>query len=101
MNSVSRILNSFCLLFEGMMKYDNGEMQVTVTTSEIAKEEECPIDRSEVVRSQSAKEFETNKQKMPPVKRKKLIKSIQKKRSRPKPQSKRDKRKAKTKNVRH
>ncbi|KAI3466642.1 hypothetical protein Pfo_023305 [Paulownia fortunei] len=84
----------------GMMMFDNGDVQVTVATSEIAREEEYPIDRSEQGRTQSVEAFEKSKQ-MIPVSRKKQLKKAPKKRSRPKPQSKRDKKKGKTKNKKH
>ncbi|KAL7102936.1 hypothetical protein ACP275_08G149200 [Erythranthe tilingii] len=82
----------------GMMKYDNGDVQVTVVTSEIAREEDEPIDKSEMGRSQTMGEgFEKSKQNIPVIK-KKLLKKAPKQRSRPKQQTKRDKRKGKVKN---
>ncbi|KAK6154690.1 hypothetical protein DH2020_008938 [Rehmannia glutinosa] len=81
----------------GTMRYDNGDIEVTVRTSEIAREEEAPIDRPELGETQSGEAFEKNKQKIP-VTRKKLLKKVQKKRARAKPQTKREKRKGKKKN---
>ncbi|KAL3615054.1 hypothetical protein CASFOL_040715 [Castilleja foliolosa] len=77
----------------GTMMYDNGDMQVTVTTSEIAREEEEPVDEGE---TEGVEASEKSKKKIPVVKKKKLIKRVQKKRPRPKQQNKRDKRKSKT-----
>ncbi|KAK4421255.1 hypothetical protein Salat_2076000 [Sesamum alatum] len=83
----------------GMTTYDNGDVQVTVTTSEIAREEEYPIIRPEVGGPQSVELFEKSKQRAPvPVAKKKQLKKAPRKRSRAKPQSKRDKRKGKKKN---
>ncbi|GFP97379.1 hypothetical protein PHJA_001882000 [Phtheirospermum japonicum] len=82
----------------GTMMYDNGDMQVTVTTSEIAREEEEPIDMPEDGETEGVEASEKSKKKIPVVRKKKLIKRVQKKRPRPKQQSKRDKRKGKTQN---
>ncbi|KAK6133392.1 hypothetical protein DH2020_032856 [Rehmannia glutinosa] len=84
------------LLTKEFDRYDNGDIEVTVRTSEIAREEEAPIDRSELGETQSGEAFEKNKQKTP-VTRKKLLKKVQKKRARAKPQTKREKRKGKKK----
>ncbi|KAL3820582.1 hypothetical protein ACJIZ3_006487 [Penstemon smallii] len=77
----------------GTMTYDNGDVQVLVTTSEIAREEETPIERLE---PQSVEGFEKAKPKIPVIKKKPV--NNPKKRSRAKPQSKRDKKKGKKKN---
>ncbi|PIN15489.1 hypothetical protein CDL12_11873 [Handroanthus impetiginosus] len=84
----------------GTMMYDNGDMQVTVTTSEISREEEYPIHRPEVARTQPVEVYEKSKHTIP-VSRKKQLKKVSKKRSRPKPQSKRDKKKGKKKSKKH
>ncbi|KAL6542861.1 hypothetical protein OROHE_010381 [Orobanche hederae] len=91
--------NELVASVSGTRIYDNGDVQVTVTTSEIGREEEDPIDRLEKGISRPDDEgFEkSNKQKIPVI-RKKLLKKVVKKRSRAKPQSKRDKRKGKKKN---
>ncbi|KAG8365468.1 hypothetical protein BUALT_Bualt18G0107900 [Buddleja alternifolia] len=89
--SVSGIIS-----WSSMTMYDNGDMQVTVTTSEIAREEDYPIVGAEGERPQPVETSEKSKQKIPVI-RKKLINRAPKKRSRPKPQSKRDKRKGKKK----
>ncbi|CAA0825124.1 Unknown protein [Striga hermonthica] len=80
------------------MMYDNGDVQVTVTTREIAREEEGSADRSKIGKAQSFEGFEKGNKQKTPVARKKLIKKPQKKRSRAKPQSKREKKKGKRKN---
>ncbi|KAL2475422.1 Nucleolar protein 12 [Abeliophyllum distichum] len=82
----------------GTRMYDNGDMQVTVTTSEISREQENNI--LEGARPQSVGGLEKSKQSIP-VSKKKQFKKASKKRSRPKPQSKRDKKKGKKKNNRH
>ncbi|XP_011086113.1 ribosomal RNA-processing protein 17 [Sesamum indicum] len=84
----------------GMTTYDNGNVQVTVMTSEIAREEEYPINRPEVGGPESVEVFDKRKQRAP-VARKKQLKKAPKKRSRAKTQSKRDKRKGKKKNKKH
>ncbi|KAH6795447.1 hypothetical protein C2S51_036433 [Perilla frutescens var. frutescens] len=78
----------------GTMTYDNDDVQVIVTTSEIAREEAVPAEKSEAGRALST---EGSKAKTPAI-RKKLLKKAPQKRSHPRPQSKRDKRKAKVKN---
>ncbi|KAK4386626.1 hypothetical protein Sango_2533200 [Sesamum angolense] len=84
----------------GMATYDNGDVQVTVTTTEIARVEEYPINRPEVGGPESVEVFDKSKQRAP-VARKKQLKKAPTKRSRAKPQSKRDKRKGKKKNKKH
>ncbi|KAL0328830.1 UNVERIFIED_CONTAM: hypothetical protein Scaly_2315600 [Sesamum calycinum] len=80
----------------GMATYDNGDVQVTVTTTEIAPVEEYPINRPEVGGPESVEVFDKSKQRAP-VARKKQLKKAPTKRSRARPQSKRDKRKGKKK----
>ncbi|KAL0321208.1 UNVERIFIED_CONTAM: hypothetical protein Sradi_5382300 [Sesamum radiatum] len=89
-----------CFSSEGMTTYDKGDMQVTVTTSEIAREEEYPTNRPKVGGPESVEMFDKSKQRAP-VARKKPLKKAPKKRSGAKPQSKRDKRKGKKKNKKH
>ncbi|KAL3522187.1 hypothetical protein ACH5RR_015021 [Cinchona calisaya] len=84
----------------GTTMYDNGDVQVTVTTNEISREEEYPSERS----LPEALQFvgvPDKKMTRIPVHKKKQFKKVEKKRSHPKPQSKRDKRKGKSKNKRH
>ncbi|GER31645.1 nucleolar protein 12 [Striga asiatica] len=75
-----------------------GPVSVTVTTREIAREEDGSADMSGIGTAQSFEGFEKGNKQKTPVARKKLIKKPQKKRSRAKPQSKRDKKKGKKKN---
>lgn len=77
--------------------YDNGDMQVTVTTSEIPREQESNI--LEGSRPRSIEGLEKSKQSIIPLSKKQQLKKASKKRSRPKPQSKRDKKKGKKKNT--
>ncbi|GMY37232.1 ribosomal RNA-processing protein 17-like [Fagus crenata] len=80
----------------GMTTYDDGSMKVTVTTSEISREEEIvPSDKTEaaVPRSTGA-----DKKHNVPVIKKKAFKRVAKSKSRPKPQNKRDKKKGKKRN---
>ncbi|KAG6423681.1 hypothetical protein SASPL_114083 [Salvia splendens] len=79
----------------GTMMYDNDDVQVIVTTSEISREEVLPADKYEVEHAPS----ETGKQKIPVV-RKKQLKKAPVKRSRPKIQRKREKRKGNSKEKR-
>lgn len=79
--------------------YDTGEVKVMVTTSEISREEELPSEKSEAVVPRSI-EGSKEKQHNIPVVKKKAFKRVEKRRSRPKPQSKRDKRKGKKKTTR-
>ncbi|XP_051134814.1 uncharacterized protein LOC127254008 [Andrographis paniculata] len=86
----------------GTTMYDNGDVQVTVTTREIMPEE-GPT-QPEPARPQSQTEeaaLEKRKQTVIPVSKKKQFKKAPKKRSRVKPQSKRDKKKGKKKNQQH
>jgi ribosomal RNA-processing protein 17 len=79
-----------------MTTYDDGSMKVTVTTSEISREEEIvPSDKTEaaVPRSTGA-----DKKHNVPVIKKKAFKRVAKSKSRPKPQNKRDKKKGKKRN---
>ncbi|KAL1562714.1 nucleolar protein 12-like [Salvia divinorum] len=80
----------------GTMMYGNDDVQVIVTTSEISRDEVLPADKSEVERTPSVHASETGKQKTPVV-RKKQPKKAPMKRSRPKIQRKRDKRKGNSK----
>lgn len=81
----------------GTMTYDNDDVQVIVTTSEIAREEAVPVDKSEVGGAVSTEGSEKRKSKTPVI-RKKHLKKAPVKKSHPRPQSKRDKRKGKKKN---
>ncbi|XP_057796355.1 uncharacterized protein LOC131012420 [Salvia miltiorrhiza] len=84
----------------GTMMYDNDDVQVIVTTSEISRDEVLPADKSEVGRAPSMEGSEMSKQKTPVI-RKKQLKKAPMKRSRPKTQRKRDKRKGNKKEKRH
>ncbi|GAV58853.1 Nop25 domain-containing protein [Cephalotus follicularis] len=80
----------------GTTMYENGNLQVTVTTSEISREEDtlpCEKIHAPVPRSIGA-----DKSHNVPVSKTKLLKKIVKHKSLPKPLSKRDKRKMKNKN---
>ncbi|XP_059659632.1 ribosomal RNA-processing protein 17 [Cornus florida] len=82
----------------GTTMYDNGDVKVTVTTSEISREEESPYERSEAPAAPiSVGAAEKKKHKMQ-VSKKKPFKKVSKHRSRSKTQNKRDKRKGKMKN---
>ncbi|KAL5774587.1 hypothetical protein ACOSP7_012144 [Xanthoceras sorbifolium] len=81
----------------GTTLYDNGNMEVTVTTSEISHEEEnLPNETTPatVPRSVAAADKKHNI----PVSQSKSFKKAAKHKSRPKPRSKRDKKKGKKKN---
>ncbi|KZV48615.1 ribosomal RNA-processing protein 17 [Dorcoceras hygrometricum] len=80
----------------GKAMYDNGDLQITVTTSEIARELDYPIDTKKMERVAENLELIDKSRKRIPVKKKQLKKSP-KKRSHPKPRSKREKRNGKTK----
>lgn len=80
------------------MVYDNDDVQVVVTTSEISREDVFPADTSEVGRAVPTQGSEKSKLKAP-VSKKKQLKKAPRKRSHPKPQSKRDKRKGKISNT--
>ncbi|CAI9783852.1 unnamed protein product [Fraxinus pennsylvanica] len=81
----------------GTTMYDNGDMQVTVTTSEISRDQENNI--LEGAKPRYIEGHEKSKQNIIPVSKKLQFKKASKKRSRPKPQSKRDKKKGKKKNT--
>lgn len=75
--------------------YDNGDVKVMVTTSEInGDEEELKSEKTEedVPRLATGSQGKLHKI---PVSKKKPFKRVEKRKSRPKPQSKRDKRKGK------
>lgn len=82
------------------MMYDNDDVQVIVTTSEISRDEVFPVDKPEAGRAPSTHGSEMGKEKTPVI-RKKQVKKAPMKRSRPKIQRKRDKRKAAIKNTKH
>lgn len=82
----------------GTAMYDNGDMQIVVTTSEIAGEVDYPIDMSKMERGPEHLESSDKSRKRIPVKKKQLIKKATKKRSYPKPLSKREKKKGRTEN---
>lgn len=84
----------------GTMMYDNDDVQVIVTTSEISRNEVFPVNEDEVGRASSTQGPETGKEKTQVI-RKKQVKKAPMKRSRPKTQRKRDKRKAAIKNTKH
>ncbi|KAJ6935373.1 ribosomal RNA-processing protein 17-like [Populus alba x Populus x berolinensis] len=80
----------------GTTKYDNGDMQVTVTTSEISREEKDSS--SEKTQAAAPSLVEANKTHKLSVSKKKSFKKVSKRKSRSKPQKKRDRKKGKTKN---
>lgn len=84
----------------GTATYESGDVRVTVTTSEISREEEEEKVANERSQLDAAPNHLVEKQKQNnvPVTKKKQFKKVAKKRSHPKPQSKRDKRKGKKKN---
>lgn len=78
--------------------YDNGDVKVMVTTSEISREEELPSEKPEAVVPRLIGGSK-DKQRNIPVIKKKAFKRVEKRRSRPKLQTKRDKRKGKIKTL--
>lgn len=88
--SVILIQTCFWFLSVDTKIYDSGHIKVTVTTSEVSREEEeiDPIDKPQIA---------TDKKHNLPITKKKLFKKVVKQKSRPKPRSKRDKRKGKIK----
>ncbi|KAG6778679.1 hypothetical protein POTOM_015022 [Populus tomentosa] len=80
----------------GTTKYDNGDMQVTVTTSEISREDKDSSSEKTQVAAPSL--VEANKTHKLSVSKKKSFKKVSKRKSRSKPQKKRDRKKGKTKN---
>ncbi|OVA10241.1 Nucleolar protein 12 [Macleaya cordata] len=78
----------------GMKTYDNGEMTITVTTSEISREEDENVREKTCLVPRSS---ETEKKHSIPVIKKKPMKTSGKRRSLPKPQKKRDRRMGKKK----
>jgi ribosomal RNA-processing protein 17 len=75
-------------------KYDNGDMQVTVTTSEISREEEDG--HSEKTQVTVPRLNEADKSHKLSVSKKNSFKKVLKHKSRSKPQNKRDRKKGKT-----
>ncbi|XP_031130218.1 ribosomal RNA-processing protein 17 [Ipomoea triloba] len=84
----------------GTTMYDNGDVQVTVTTSEISREQEFPALRSPPAATELSREIISNRGSIP-VSKKKPFKKAVKRKSRAKPQNKRDKKKGKVKNKKH
>ncbi|CAK7350700.1 unnamed protein product [Dovyalis caffra] len=80
----------------GTTKYDNGEMQVTVTTCEISQQDEDGP--SEKTQADVPRLIEADKTHKLSVSKKKSFKKVSKHKSRSKPQNKRDRKKGKTKN---
>ncbi|XP_058195463.1 ribosomal RNA-processing protein 17 isoform X2 [Rhododendron vialii] len=80
---------------EGTALYDNGDVRVTVTTSEISREEELPIERP-LAAALPSTVGDAKKQHKVPVNKKKPFKRVVKTRPRRKQQKKRDIRKGKT-----
>ncbi|RXH86078.1 hypothetical protein DVH24_017131 [Malus domestica] len=79
------------VIAQGTTTYDNGEMKVVVTTSEISREEESdPDEKPEAALPESVGASKKHKI---PVKKTKPLKKAAKRKSRPKLQRKRDKRK--------
>ncbi|KAB5560543.1 hypothetical protein DKX38_005500 [Salix brachista] len=82
----------------GTTKYDNGDMHVTVTTTEISREDKDGP--SEKTQAAVPRLIEADKTHKLSVSKKKSFKKVSKHQSRSKPQNKRDKKKGKTKNKR-
>uniref|UniRef100_A0A6N2KXL5 Ribosomal RNA-processing protein 17 n=1 Tax=Salix viminalis TaxID=40686 RepID=A0A6N2KXL5_SALVM len=82
----------------GTTKYDNGDMHVTVTTTEISREDKDGP--SEKTQAAVPRLIEADKTHKLSVSKKKSFKKVPKHKSRSKPQNKRDKKKGKTKNKR-
>ncbi|KAF7149534.1 hypothetical protein RHSIM_Rhsim02G0120100 [Rhododendron simsii] len=80
---------------EGTALYDNGDVRVIVTTSEISREEELPIERP-LAAALPSTGGDAKKQHKVPVNKKKPFKRVAKTRPRRKQQKKRDIRKGKT-----
>jgi ribosomal RNA-processing protein 17 len=80
---------------EGTALYENGDVRVTVTTSEISREEESPIERPLAAAFVSTG-GDVKKQHKVPVNKKKSFKRVVKNRPRKKQQKKRDIKKGKT-----
>ncbi|XP_050370174.1 ribosomal RNA-processing protein 17 [Argentina anserina] len=79
----------------GTTTYDNDEIKVTVTTSEISQEEEVhPVKKPEAVVPETVGAYKKHNV---PVSKKKPLKKVGKRKSGPKMQKKRDKRKGKEK----
>ncbi|CAH9130907.1 unnamed protein product [Cuscuta epithymum] len=78
----------------GTTMYDNGDVQVTVTTSEISRgQEDLPVLTSPPAPYEPSCETKDAKRKKTTVSKKKPMKKVSKRKSRARPQSKRDKRK--------
>ncbi|XP_019169629.1 PREDICTED: ribosomal RNA-processing protein 17 [Ipomoea nil] len=84
----------------GTTMYDNGDVQVTVTTSEISHEQEFPALRPPPAAPELSREIISNRGSIP-VSKKKPFKKAVKRKSKAKPQNKRDKKKGKVKNKKH
>ncbi|KAK9936266.1 hypothetical protein M0R45_013115 [Rubus argutus] len=81
----------------GTTTYENGDIKVTVTTSEISREEEInPVEKTEAIVPETVG---ANKKNNVPVSKKKPFKKVGKRKSGPKMQKKRDKRKGKEKST--
>lgn len=80
---------------EGTALYENGDVTVTVTTSEISREEELQIERP-LAAALPSTGGDAKKQQKVPVNKKKPFKRVAKTRPRKKQQKKRDIRKGKT-----
>lgn len=80
----------------GTTKYDNGDMQVTVTTSEISREDKDGS--SEKTQAEVPRLVQADKTHKLSVSKKKSFKKVSKRKSRTKPQKKRDRKKGKAKN---
>ena len=77
-----------------MKAYDNGDMMVTVTTRAITREEDYPTQKAAAPPSSVSTDGAEKKHNIP-VSKKKSFKKVRKGRSRPKLNSKRDRRKGK------
>ncbi|XP_041026155.1 ribosomal RNA-processing protein 17 [Juglans microcarpa x Juglans regia] len=81
----------------GTTTYDNGNMKVTVTTSEISHQQEIPpIDKT--LTAAVPQSTGADRKHNVPLSKKKTFKRVGKQKSRPKPQNKRDRKKGKKKN---
>ncbi|KAL6992648.1 hypothetical protein U1Q18_010760 [Sarracenia purpurea var. burkii] len=86
---------------EGTTMYDNVDVRVTVTTSEISHKEESPRERPEAAAAEATLKFvggDVKKHHKVSIIKKKPFKRVVNNRSRRKPQTKRDKNKGKKRN---
>lgn len=86
----------FSFLFAGTSTYDNGDLKVTVTTSEISREDEAfPIEK--IGERAVAQSVTAQRKHNVPVTKKKPFKRVARSKLRPKSHNRKDKKKAKKK----